>query len=489
MLKTVLRNGALYSMAVIAQKIASVILFPVYTRYLTPGDYGMMEMLDTMTNIASILLAVRIGSALFFYCNRQDSLDKDRYLSTAYLGSVGLTALTAVIALFAGSSLSRILFETPRWALQCQLALLGFGLTLPIEVGFSCLRLFDKPVHYIVASLARLVFSIALNVVLLSAMHLGVLAMLWSNVICSAAFSLYFGFVMYGPRSIVFRPRMFLEMIRYSLPLCLTTLSMFFLHFGDRLFLQRHVPLSEVGIYGVAYKLGMLVAFIQTPFSLLWGPEVFRVLKAEGGKKMYVQIATYFSVFMLYSALVISLFSGTLVQVLATPAFSAAARLIPWIASAYAIRALAEFAGSIFLVSGKTSADGINSLIAASVCVTGYMFFVPAWKVWGAVAATVVGFSTLLVINVIRAQQIRSFPFEWGRISHAAILGLALFGVSRFALVHTATAQVLQACLLTLLFPFALLVTGFFHKEELEKIAAALTNIVRRQAKVLEVHS
>ena len=75
-LKELLRHSAIYGLGNLVARIVSVLLLPLYTRYLTPGDYGLIETLVALSAVLTALVAQAMKSAFFrFYF---DSAEDDR---------------------------------------------------------------------------------------------------------------------------------------------------------------------------------------------------------------------------------------------------------------------------------------------------------------------------------------------------------------------------------------------------------------------------
>ena len=60
--QTILKHAGIYSVAVIASRMASVLLLPVYTRYLKPSDYGVLELLEMTSFLFSTLIGLRCST-------------------------------------------------------------------------------------------------------------------------------------------------------------------------------------------------------------------------------------------------------------------------------------------------------------------------------------------------------------------------------------------------------------------------------------------
>ena len=63
-LRRLLRTGAAYQLADAVSKVVALALLPLYTRHLTPADYGTAELLLTTIILGSIVLRLGLGEAL-----------------------------------------------------------------------------------------------------------------------------------------------------------------------------------------------------------------------------------------------------------------------------------------------------------------------------------------------------------------------------------------------------------------------------------------
>ena len=64
LLKKTGRNTLVYGLGGIAGRIVSFLLIPLYTRYLTPGDYGTIELLDLTGSVIGMFAGIGLGSVV-----------------------------------------------------------------------------------------------------------------------------------------------------------------------------------------------------------------------------------------------------------------------------------------------------------------------------------------------------------------------------------------------------------------------------------------
>ena len=84
-IKTLFRNLAIYGFGDVATSIVSLLLLPVYTRYLTPYDYGIIAMLLTIEAVAKILFRWGVDTAFMrLYYDCADPPARQRLASTIF---------------------------------------------------------------------------------------------------------------------------------------------------------------------------------------------------------------------------------------------------------------------------------------------------------------------------------------------------------------------------------------------------------------------
>src|SRR2546421_1903481 len=108
-----LRHSAIYGLGSIVARIIGVLLLPLYTRYLSPRDYGLIETLVALSAVLTALLAQGMKSAFFrFYFDSADEARRLVVVRTAfwYVMAAATAALVAGVAL--SSQISWLLFGT-----------------------------------------------------------------------------------------------------------------------------------------------------------------------------------------------------------------------------------------------------------------------------------------------------------------------------------------------------------------------------------------
>jgi O-antigen/teichoic acid export membrane protein len=466
--KQILKGMGTYSIAIMGSRMASFLMLPVYTRFLTTADYGVLELLELTTFVVIALVGMRIGDALFYYYSAASTAEsKEKVVCTVLLGAALMGLLGGMIGWSGASLLSRLIFQTERYAPGFRLVFTTFAFSIPVEAGFCYLRALNRSSAYVTASLFRLGLGIAFNAVLL-VLGLGMYAMLWSSLIVTALMAIYLGSTALAGVSVLTRLDWGLlkQFLRYSAPLGISALGMFVINYGDRFFLQRYCSLSDLGVYSLAYKFGMLITYVQTPFDVYWRSQMFTIVREPNGETIYVRMATYLTLGLTFVALLLTLFIGPVLRIAVPASFQAAAQYIPWIAAAYVIRTIGAHFRCVFLLEDTTGKELQATMAGAIACLAGYVLLIPSFKLWGAVAATLIGFGTMFGIGLWRAQKVRRFEFEYRRMILGVLTAAAIGTLFNAVRPDNTWVALAIGTLGSVCYPLILWLTGFAHPDE-----------------------
>ncbi len=80
------KHSIVYGLGVAASQLVGFFLLPIYTRYLTPSDYGVLEIFGATGGILGIVFVMGLGSALFMsYFSYDDEENRKTVVSTTLI--------------------------------------------------------------------------------------------------------------------------------------------------------------------------------------------------------------------------------------------------------------------------------------------------------------------------------------------------------------------------------------------------------------------
>jgi O-antigen/teichoic acid export membrane protein len=469
------KHTSIYTVGNLATKAVGLLMIPVYTHYLKPSEYGIMDILDLTIILIGTVVGMGLGSSLFrFYYAAESEQDRRDVVGSALMFSVVSAGIVGLTIVLASRQLSALIFRTPGYALYLQVAILSFWIGMIAETCRTYIRARQQSAFFVVTSLIQLVISLSLNIYFIVFRHLGVFGFLLSslitNVLASVGLLIHTlaetGFSVSIPKT--------RHMLMYGAPFVFSGLGHFVLNFADRYFLNAYANLTAVGIYALGYKFGfMLNMLASAPFLQMWDAQVFIVEKEPNAKAVYARIFEYFAALILFAVLVLSVFIKDLLHVMASPEYFAAHRIVPIVALAYVFNGWGQYFRLGMLLTRRTRPIGVIMMGTGAVTLVLYVILIRAYHEMGAAVATLLSFCLMMVWTFAASQRMYPVPYDFRRIGE--VLGIAglCYAVAWIAdrmfgpfTLHGYLIRILAVAA----YPVVLVVTGFFASEGIHRL-------------------
>ena len=283
-LKRLVSSLAAYQVADVVSKFIAVLLLPVYTRYINPAGYGVVELLGNGVILISIL--VRFGiieSFLRFYFTDADQERRDALARRA----TGFLLVTTTIAsvVLAACSPRRCRRSCSATAIRAifRIAVLGLWAFTNLELAYALLRVDERLRAYATASLINVGLTIVASVVLVVGLGQGARGLLLGNYGASTLVLLGLWWTMRDRLRAAPTPACETHgvLFRFGLPTVPAEASVYALSIVDRYYIFHHGVSGprQAGLYSIAVKLAGAVAFIVRAFQYAWPPLAYSVTR------------------------------------------------------------------------------------------------------------------------------------------------------------------------------------------------------------------
>lgn len=389
--KKLIKHSSIYAIGNMSRKLVGFIMLPIYTRYLTPADYGIVELLVVMVSLVELFFGARLFQAVtrFYYEYEQDDRRvSNQVLSTAFIITTIISALGVAAIVLLREPLSDVLFGTHSYSLL--VALFGTQvLTHALEYyALGYIRIQQRPWLFISASTAKLVMQLALNIVLIVIMELGVLGVIISNVLASSLFTLAMSAYTFWNTGIRFNVELARKLLIFSWPLWFSGFAGLYIGSSNRYYLRIFGDLDEVGLFALGAKFGAIIgSLIWMPFQQYWEAERFSIYRQANPIPVYQSVFRMTSTLLILLALGVAVFSDPVIRFIAAPEFHRAAESVPYFAFAAVFQCLVLFTEFSFYVTGKTGwITWINYATALIITIL-YLLLIPPLGFVGAAQA------------------------------------------------------------------------------------------------------
>ncbi len=465
------RHSAIYGIGGLVSRIIAVLLLPVYTHFLTPGDYGRIETLLALTTVMGLVLRAGITSAFFrFYFDESTDEGRRRVLRTSFWFTMGGATIGLVLLLALAEPVSSVLFGSSDDGDLVRAAGVALWATVNYEQLTALFRVEERSVAFVCASLANVFLTIGLTLLLVVALEKGPLGVIVGNF--SGTLIVYLSLLGYRREQLglEFDRGLLREMNRFGVPLIPTALFLWVTNFSDRFFLVKLADVAEAGLYSVGVRIASAMVLLLTAFRTAWPAFAYSIRDESEARRTYAYVLTYLTVVTAWVALALTLLAPWIVDLLADPDFAESADVVGPLAFS-----TVAYAAYIVVAIGvgrarRTQFNWVVTGIAAGVNVALNLALIPAYGMIGAAIATVAAYATMAVGMAWWSQRIYPVPYQWRRVATAARAAVALAGLG--ALLDAGFAVAIG---LILVYPLALLLLGFTTPFERTRLRALVS--------------
>ena len=432
-LRKVFKGASIYGLGEVLVKASGFFLIPVYTRVLTPADYGVVGYLQVFLQIATVIVAFGAHGAQtrYYYENSAHTESLGRFAFTINLVPVVFALFVGVpIALF-GSMFDWTIgtADIPFYPFVV-LTLWSVVLQVLAKNAVSWYRARQQFTVAMVLQVARFLSVTGFSLLLILGFGLGALGRIGGIAVGMTIF-VVLSFTGYT-RHFVWRPSW--EALRYAAvfgaPIVVHLLAANIHNAIDRLVLERYVSLDELGIYTLAFTIGHTLNMFIMAFNQAYQPSYYRLMSSKRKDKDSQVVRTFKAWLALITAIasVGILFGGPFLRVFAGPRFAATIDVFPWIILAGFMGGFYFFFSTPIFYFKRTKYLPAITGASAAVNIGLNLLLIPVWGIVGAAIATVVSHvaqSGLALMIGNRLYRTR-WPYGWSLLS-VAIVAVALW--------------------------------------------------------------
>jgi O-antigen/teichoic acid export membrane protein len=463
-LRRLATTGAAYTAASILSKVIAVALLPLYTRYLTPADYGAAEVMFAAIVVASILVRFGLIEAVlrFYY---KDDEDPDRVVASTFAGLFWLATLGALIALPFATPISEALLDRPAPELA-RIAIGGLWVLTMFEFLLTLFRLEERARAFFVTTIVNVLVTIGVTVVLVVGAGEGARGLLLGSYATGAAFVLGLIVLQRHRLSLRFDRALLRRLLRFGLPTMPAEASLYLLNFVDRIIIVRTVGLAEAGLYSLAIKFAQAINVLVRGFQLAWPPLAYSIRDDDEARRAYATVVTLFVAGCAFVVTGMWLFSRWIVRALAAPEFFDSYEAVGLISTAVTLYAVYMVLVVILGRTGRTEFNLPATLAALAANVALNLILVPSQGIVGAGLALVASYVVVLALMYGFTQRLFPVPYQWGRLARVVLVAAILVGAGELLMPTSGAVGLLGRAVLLAAYPLALFASGFFTPGE-----------------------
>lgn len=479
-IKRIFQHSFFFGFGMLSSTLATLLLIPVYTRFLSPAQYGLLEIISVWLAILGICFGLGMWSALFNSIMKHEDITMRKITAgTAILLLIISGGISSLIIVFGLRFFPDLLKDFNIIYLTMLLILLnGTGILIPVP--FAIMRAMEQSKKYLTASIIGLVFTVAFTFLLVVFARRNVLGVLESRLLGSIGIMLFVFPYLWRNIRITFRFNEAKELLKFGIPLIPTLLALWVLDLSDRFFLQYFRGLEEVGIYSLGYKYASIASLPIVAFSLAWPQVLLSITKRPDARKTIGRIFTYFILVTTFMALCLSIFAKDIIRMVATAGFYDASGIVWYVALGYVFYGGYIFASSGIYISGKSGSLPVAVGIAAVLNIGLNYILIPQFGMTGAACATLFSYIAMCMLMWYLSKRDYPISFEFLRLGKIIGAAVIVYSYSSIFLISNTVSTFMFKVLLIPGYGAILFILGFFEAEEVNFITAKTRGIMNK---------
>ncbi len=393
--KGLAKDTVIYGMSSIVGRFLNYLLVPLYTAKIAAesGGYGVVTNVYAYTALIMVLLTFGMETTFLNYANKEEENPK-KVFSTSLICVGTLAVVFFLGVLLAIGPVSSFLgyADHPEyvWTMAAVVSLDAIQ-----AIPFVYLRYQHKPVRFFSLKMLFIVLNVVLNLLAFLVLPLftghatDVVWVFYINLICTGLVTFFFypelKEVCHG-----FDTALMKRMFSYSWPILVLGLAGILNQAADKILypklVEGHQGQVDLGIYGAAAKIAMIMAMITQAFRYAYEPIVFGKRKDKDSKEYYAKAMKYFLIFTLFAFL-----------------------------------AVVAYLDILRYIIGRDYWDGLRvvPIVMAAEIMMGVYFNLSFWykliekTIWG-LWFSLAGCIVLLLVNIIFVPQVGYIACAWG---------------------------------------------------------------------------
>ncbi len=428
-LKSLVKDTAIYGISSIAGRFINYLLVPIQTAAFAAGsgEYGVVTNIYAYTALLMVILTYGMETTFFRFINKTED-DPMRVYSTV-LVSVGVSSLLFVIAVFALLPQIAGFMKYPDHPDWVAVMFVCVAIDAFKCIPFAYLRYQKRAIKFACLQLVNIILNIILNLtylIVLPALRLNPFGLyddkftlnvgmvFYINLVCTAVVVVCFWHELTGFRY-RFDRALWGKMMRYAWPLLILGIAGILNQTLDKIiFPYLYTGADEkaqLGIYGAATKIAMIMAMITQAFRYAYEPFVFGKAKDRDSRDTYAKAMKYFVIFTLLAFLAVIGYMDILRYVIRDRSYWPGLRVVPIVMAAEIMMGIYFNLSFWYKLIDKTIYGAWFSGAGCLVLVVVNVVFVPRYSymacAWGGVA----GYGTAMLLSYFVGQ--KKYPIDY----------------------------------------------------------------------------
>ncbi len=446
-LKKLAGETAIYGFSTILARVINFVFVPIYTYSLTRENYGIATEFLAYIAIFQVILTLGLETGCFRFANKTKESGKVFSNALITTGVLSLVFLLLMV-IYSGNISLWLGYGSYKFIIVYVAGILAIDSVTAIL--FAKLRFENRPVKFAIFKSIKIFSETTFNLILFFVVP----AYLAKNpdsfltsfisstpdftyILFAISLSAVVSLIIFIPDllkiKLSFSPKLWREMMLYSLPIMVAGLSGILNDFIDRPLFRFFSPEgniweADLGVFQAGIKIATLMMLFIQMFRFAAEPFFFSREGEKGSKELYAKVMEHFTAFGMLIFLGI-LFYLDIIQIVLGKDFREGLSIVPVMLLSYLILGINFNVSMWYKLSGKTNFAILITIAGLPVTIAINIIFMPLYSYHAAAWGHLLSYLVMLMVSIHLGNKHYPIPYRWGRIAWYIVSGLALYAV------------------------------------------------------------
>lgn len=428
--RELLINILIFGIGTIGSKLIMFFLLPIYTAYMTQSELGVAELVVNYMNFLFPIASVNILTAMLRY-SMDSTNDKRKVLqNTILVVCMGCVCVSVFMQIIHTKS------SVDNWKIYLMVMLFTYALQQVLSMFAKAL---DEARICTIGNLiytgTLFLFSIGFLVFLKRGTAGYLMSMIAANLVSILYFCISLKITQYLYLGKI-DAKLLKEMIWFSIPLMVESLSGWLATFCDRFVLEYFMGTDSVGIYSVASKLPSLIAAFASVFMSAWVLSAIKEYEAGSDRTFSNRVFQKFSAIFLVWAVFIIYICKWLMELLVKGNFTESWKYAPLLLCSAVFGGFGNFFAVFYTSAKRNNMLMLSTLLGAAINIVFNIVLIPVIGIQGATLTTMLSQLIVFLYRMIYSQKFVKIQIHYIQLMLAlgAIIMesvMVVFGINR----------------------------------------------------------
>jgi O-antigen/teichoic acid export membrane protein len=450
------KNTLFYTIGSVLPQAAGFILLPIYAKFLSPEDFGIIGSMQALQTFLVIIFTLSIDKSVVRLYWDYNEIKRKEFLGTMTITIIIISSVMMLLFYMSRSFIGDIFEKINFYPFYFYTALTTFISSFQL-IPKKYLLLSERSISFVLLSLLQFATNAVFTILLVVFFKNGAEGFILGSFYGVALTAPIFIYLTFKYVRFKFNKEFFKESLKFSLPMIPPFLTTWMVTWSNRIFIERFLSLESVGYYSLSVRIAGIISIFSAAFNNAYNPVFFRLANSSNQKAAVNTLRKYNYVYIIYVLLLcfsISLFSKDLILMFFDEKYIEIYYIIPLVSFGYFWSQLTGIVSRSFQQSKQMKLNMYISFSTGFINLILNYFLIDFFGIWGAIASLILTMLYSFWVSYFFTKRKCFFiPIDWQKIIPFVAISACIVYILNFTLELNLVFSLIFKAIIVLLVP------------------------------------